>query len=413
MAGKRILIFTNHFFPENFRVNDVAFELAKRNYQVTVLTGIPNYPQGKYYDGYGILRRRKEIIKNVTIIRIPLIPRGKRGLIRLSLNYISYTFCLTFYSLFLALTKKFDLVLVHHTSPIFLGIPAVIFKRLQKVKLIFWNLDLWPESVTETTGLKLNLLIKILEKLVKIIYLNSDRILISSKQFKSSLLDKGVDENKINYFPNWAEDIFIQNNVKKIDLSSYGIPSNNLIIMFAGNIGAAQDVDNLVKAIEITSKQKLKICWVFIGEGRKSEWMKNEIRKLELTDKVFFLGQHPIEHMPSFFASADVMLVSLKDSPIFRLTAPAKIQAYMASAKPILAMINGEGADIIKEANCGLTCNAGDIITLASNAIKLAQMDSRQRIQLGENGIRFYNKHFTKPKIIEQLINYMENLQQK
>lgn len=411
MAGKRILIFTNHFFPENFRVNDVAFELAKRNYQITVLTGIPNYPQGKFYDGYGIFKRRKEILENVTIIRIPLIPRGKSGLIRLSLNYISYAFCLTIYSLFLAFIKKFDIVIVHHTSPIFLGIPAVIFKRMQKIKLIFWNLDLWPESVTETTGLKLTLLVKILEKVVRIIYLNSDRILISSKQFKISLLNKGVDEYKISYFPNWAEDIFIKNDVKKIDLSSYGIPSDNLKIMFAGNIGAAQDVENLAKAIEITSRHKIKISWVFIGEGRKSEWLKNEIRKLGLTDKVFFLGQHPIQHMPSFFASADIMLVTLKDSPIFRLTAPAKIQAYLASAKPILAMINGEGADIINEASCGLTCNAGDAVSLASNAVKFAQMNEEQRIQLGENAIMYYNKNFSKPLIIEKLVSFIENNQ--
>ena len=246
MAGKRILIFTNHFFPENFRVNDVAFDLARKSYQITVLTGIPNYPQGKFYKGYGYFKRRKEVIDNVTVIRIPLIPRGSSSLLRLSLNYISYAFFLTLYSTYIAIKKKFDVILVHHTSPIFLALPAILVKRLQKIKLIFWNLDLWPESVTETTGLKLKLLIKILDKLVSFIYENSDRVLIGSKSFKEPLLNKGVKVEKILYFPNWAEDIFVKHNLMPAELRKYNIPQDSLKIMFAGNIGAAQDMESVV-----------------------------------------------------------------------------------------------------------------------------------------------------------------------
>lgn len=409
MAGKRILIFTNHFFPENFRVNDVAFELAKQEYQVTVFTGIPNYPQGKFYDGYGFLKRRKEILNDVNVIRIPLLPRGSNSLIKLSLNYISYAFFLTIYSIFISFAQKFDVILVHHTSPIFLGIPAVIVKKLQKIKLIFWNLDLWPESVTETTGLKLNFIIKIVEKIVRFIYRNSDEILISSKQFRQSLVNKGVENNKIHYFPNWAEDIFIRNDQKSVDITQYNIPKDCLKIMFAGNIGAAQDMESVLHAVEISSKFDLKICWIFIGEGRKSDWMKNETQKLGLENRVFFLGQHPVEMMPSFFKAADVMLVSLKGRPIFSLTAPAKIQAYMASSKPILAMMNGEGVDIINEANCGLTCDAGDSVALAENAIKFARMDKYQRELIGKNGLIFYNNYFAKTNMLGQLVNFIEN----
>ena len=152
MAGKRILIFTNHFYPESFKVNDVAFELAKNNFEVTVLTGIPNYPQGKFHKGYGLLKKRNEIINGVKVIRVPLIPRGKDNLFLLAINYFSYTFFLIIWSFFLALFKRFDFIFVHHTSPIFLGIPAVLVKKMQKIKMYFWNLDLWPESVSETTG---------------------------------------------------------------------------------------------------------------------------------------------------------------------------------------------------------------------------------------------------------------------
>lgn len=410
MAGKRILIFTNHFFPENFRVNDVAFDLARKSYQITVLTGIPNYPQGKFYKGYGYFKRRKEVIDNVTVIRIPLIPRGSSSLLRLSLNYISYAFFLTLYSTYIAIKKKFDVILVHHTSPIFLALPAILVKRLQKIKLIFWNLDLWPESVTETTGLKLKLLIKILDKLVSFIYENSDRVLIGSKSFKEPLLNKGVKVEKILYFPNWAEDIFVKRNLMPAELRKYNIPQDSLKIMFAGNIGAAQDMESVVRAIEITSKLTQKVCWIFIGDGRKTDWMKNELLKLGLNKNVFFLGHYPLEFMPSFFSAADAMLVTLLDKPIFSYTAPAKIQTYMASAKPILAMINGEGANIITEANCGLTCNAGDSTSLALNVLKFTEMDVKEREELGKNGFKFYCDYFAKTKMLKQLEDCIEEL---
>jgi glycosyltransferase involved in cell wall biosynthesis len=409
MAGKRILILTNHFYPENFKVNDVAFELAKNDFQVTVLTGIPNYPQGKFYEGYGLFKKRKELINNVNVIRVPLIPRGKDNLFLLSLNYISYTFFLTIWSFFIALFNKFDLILVHHTSPVFLGIPAVLVKRMQKIKIFFWNLDLWPESVSETTGFNISFIMKCLDKIVRFIYRNSDIILISSKAFKQSIVSKGIEENRILYFPNWAEDVFLKNEYFPIDTEIYSIDKDSLKIMFAGNIGSAQDMENVMKAIEITSKNSVRVSWLFIGEGRKTDWMKERVQELNLEKFVLFLGQYPIEQMPSFFSRADVMLVSLKDKRIFSYTAPAKIQAYMASSKPILAMINGEGANIINEAECGFVCNAGDYESLAINFSKFAELNEVQRATMGRNGYIYYNTFFSKQKTINILINLFNN----
>lgn len=411
MAGKNILILTNHFYPENFRVNDVAFELAKNNFNVTVLTGIPDYPQGRFYKGYGLFKKRKEIVQGVKVIRIPLIPRGKDSLFMLSLNYISYAFCLTIWSFFIALFQKYDSILVHHTSPVFLGVPAVMIKKLQKIKLYFWNLDIWPESVTETTGLKLTLIVKLLNKIVSYIYRNSNKILISSRAFKPSIISRGINEKVIIYFPNWAEDVFIKSAVTDIDLSSYGIDKSALRIMYAGNIGEAQDPENILKAIELVSKSEYNINWLFVGEGRKFELMKNSIDKLNLNDKVFFLGQHSVEQMPSFFRAADVMFLSLKAKKIFTYTAPAKLQAYMASSKPVLAMISGEGADIIKYADCGLAGEAGDYQLLFQNTLKFAQMSSQQRETLGKNGHDYYKKYFSKEKamhIITSLLQFTD-----
>lgn len=404
MAGKRILIFTNHFYPENFKVNDAAFALAKNNFDVTVLTAIPDYPQGKFYTGYGLFKRRKEKINGVKVIRVPLIPRGKDNLFMLALNYISYAFFLTIRSFFLAMFNRFDVILVHHTSPIFLGIPAVLVKKMQKIKMHFWNLDLWPESVSETTGFNISFVMKGLDKIVRYIYRNSDKILISSKAFKDSIMNRGVEEGNIIYFPNWAEDIFLDRNVSRIDLTKYGVDRESFKIMFAGNIGEAQDMDNVMKAIEITSEYDAKINWIFIGEGRKTEWMKERIKELNLENYVFFLGQFSIEQMPSFFNEADVMLVSLKDRNIFSFTAPAKMQAYMASSKPILAMINGEGANIITDANCGFAVNAGDYESLANTVLRFTKTSEQERIEIGKNGFDYCNTFFSKQKAMDSLM---------
>ena len=409
MAGKNILILTNHFYPENFRVNDVAFELAKNNFNVTVLTGIPDYPQGRFYEGYGLFKKRKEIVQGVKVIRIPLIPRGKDSLFMLSLNYISYAFCLTIRSFFIALFHKFDSILVHHTSPVFLGVPAVMIKKMQKIKLYFWNLDIWPESVTETTGLKLTLIVKLLNKIVGFIYQNSNKVLISSHAFKQSVMSRGIDEKDIIYFPNWAEDVFMKKEVTDIELSSYGIDQSALKIMYAGNIGEAQDPENILKAIELVSGSEYPVNWLFVGEGRKIELMKRYVDKMNLKQQVYFLGQHPVEKMPSFFQAADVMFLSLKNKKIFTYTAPAKLQAYMASSKPVLAMISGEGADIIRNAVCGLVSEAGDYQALFENTLKFAQMSGIERESMGKNGHDYYKKYFSKEKAMHIITSLVQS----
>ena len=270
-------------------------------------------------------------------------------------------------------------------------------------------MDLWPESVSETTGFNSAFIMKVLDKIVRFIYRHSDRLLIGSKAFKGSMMAKGVDENKFIYFPNWAEDVFLKDDFTSINPSEYKIDNDSLKIMFAGNIGAAQDMENVMAAIELTSKEKSRINWIFVGDGRRTEWMKERVRELKLEKNVFFLGQHPVESMPSFFKIADIMLISLKNEKIFSLTAPAKIQSYMASSKPILGMINGEGADIITESKCGLVGDAGNASSLAQNAIKFAKMNYQERDEMGKNGYNFYNKFFSKQKAMDSLINLFIN----
>jgi glycosyltransferase involved in cell wall biosynthesis len=410
MAGKRILIFTNHFYPEEFRVNDVAFDLSEKGHSVTVLSCIPNYPKGVYFEGYGLLKKRKEIVRGVKIIRVPHIPRGDGTGKRLILNYGSYAFCLSIWAFFVSLINKYDIVLVHHTSPIFLGLPAVWVKKKQKSKLIFWNLDLWPESVTAAGNVNNKIILNLLNKIVKYIYSNSDRILISSKGFWNSIISKGIDFAKIEYFPNWAEDIFTQLNTKEsFQIESRFNQDKYFKILFAGNIGEAQDMENIYEAILLTSGKNSNIKWIFVGDGRKAKWLKDKVNGTKLSQVVEFLGRKPIKEMPYYIEFADIMLLPLKNEPIFAYTIPAKVQAYMASEKPILAMINGESQNLINEAKCGLTVNAGDFVGLAENALKFSQMDKEEIKIMGKNGKEFYLKNFSKNLVLKKLYQIINN----
>ncbi|HQB20559.1 MAG TPA: glycosyltransferase family 4 protein [Bacteroidales bacterium] len=400
---KRILLVTQYFYPENFKSNDLAFEMSARGYKVHVLTGIPNYPTGKYYKGYSLFKRRKEVINNVVIYRSALIARGKGGGGRLFVNYLSWAFCSSFRALFLALIHRYDLIIVHAPSPITQGIPAIIIKRIQKIPLYFWIMDLWPESLVSAGNINNKWILNRVNTLVKWIYKNSDKLLITSMGFKKSILSKGNFEDKIVYFPNWGEDVLLTQNTFNIPLLPHGFR-----LMFAGNIGEAQDFESILQAALLLKENK-NIHWVILGDGRKKAYVEDFIKKNSLESTLHLLGKYPLETMPNFFEKADVMLVTLKDEPIFNLTVPAKIQAYMAAKKPIIAMINGEGKEIIRNADCGFSVSAGDYKALAELVKEVSSMDKEILKRKGENGFEYYKANYTKTKCLDNLCKIIEN----
>ncbi len=397
---KRILIVSQYFDPESFKVNDIAYFLAENKYQVDVLAGIPNYPAGNFYKGYGLFKRRFEIKNGVHIYRTFQTPRGNASGFLLSLNYLSYAFFASIVALFWAFTRKYDAVFVHETSPVTQGIPAVLLKRIQKIPLYFWVLDLWPESLEAAGGIHNKHILNIFSKLTKHLYFHSDKILISSKGFRKSILDKGNFADKIIYYPNWCEDVFTSD-------TKYPLPllPNGFKVVFAGNIGAAQDFKSVMQAF-LLLKGNNNIKFIIAGDGREKHWVEDFILKYSLQQQVIMLGRLPIDAMPSLFSKADLMLVSLKDEPIFSLTLPAKVQAYMAAGKPIVAMLNGEGANLLKEADCGYSVNSGDFNTLA-NLIERLSHESDTLIQKGVNGKKFYDIHFSKKRCLTNLINLL------
>lgn len=402
MAKKHILLVTQYFKPENFKCNDIAFELQRRGYEVTVLTAIPNYPQGKYFDGYGLFKRRVECVDGVKVIRGFVIPRGKGGKIGLSLNYLSYIVSSCLIALYLSLRYKYDAVFVHQVSPATIGIAATIVKKIQRIPMYFWVLDLWPESLTAAIGLRNRCILGIFSKMVQWFYRNSDKILISSKSFARSICEKGDFADKIVYFPNWVDSAL----TVTADVATPDVP-NGFVAMFTGNIGASQDFGTVLSAAEQLKEYK-DIHFVVVGNGRAREWVEQQIAERGLCDTVHCVGSYPLEAMPATFAKADVLFAALKDEPVFALTVPAKIQAYMSSGKPIISMINGEAMEIVREVGCGVAVAAEDSETFADALLRMSQLSPEERADMGSRGREFAVNNFDFAKqmtLLEQIMN--------
>lgn len=394
----KILIVTQYYFPENFKSNDLSFELQKRGHDVTVLTGLPNYPEGKLYDGYGIFKNREQEINGVQVIRSLLLLRGSGGGIKLFLNYFSFAFFASIKAFFRSFSNKYDAIIVHEPSPITQYYPAFLLNKLQKTPVYFWVMDLWPESLETAGGVKNKMVLNFFRKMVITFYKNSKKILITSKGFRKSIIEKGDFNDKIVYFPNWAEDTIAEG------MKNFPIPHlrDGFKVMFAGNVGEAQDLDSVMKAA-LELKDKKNIQWIIVGDGRKMQFVLDFIENNNLQETVSALGRFPVEAMASFFDKADVMLVSLKNDPIFNLTVPAKVQAYMSAGKPILAMLNGEGAENIIDANCGSAVNAGDYKALAIEVESFSKLSSEKIVEMGSRSKQYYLNNFQLSECISNL----------
>lgn len=393
-----IIIISQNFFPENFKSNDIAFDLKNRGHNVTVLTGIPHYPFGKYFKGYSILNKRIEVINGVKVYRCFQIPRGKRfSKYLLPFTYLSFMFFSSFWAVYLSFRNKYDLVFVHQVSPITQTLPAILIKKIQRIPLVIWVLDLWPEAYISGSGKKNLFILNLLNKYVLYSYNNCDKILISSKGFEKPIKSNFHQHDKIQYFPNWAEDVF-----EVFDLKQIPELPNGFIIMLAGNLGVSQNLENLMKvALELRGEE---IRWVIIGDGSKKEWLDMFVKKNDLYSSVFLLGKFPIELMSSFYDQADLMLLSLGNEYVeLKQVVPARLQSYMAVGKPVLGFLDGEAANIIMDAECGFVVSSNDIngmVSLLTNIIN-SQIDNLPK--LGQNAKLYYEMNFKKKKCLDNL----------
>lgn len=398
----RILIVSQYFWPENFRVNDLACGLVERGHEVTVLTGVPNYPEGKLFPGYSFTIRH-ENYKGVRVVRVPLVTRGNGSRLRLIANYLSFVLTACFFGPFLC-RGKFNLIFVCQLSPVTVGLPALFLKKIKRIPIIFWILDLWPESLSATGAISSPRTLKVVDEMVRFIYRGCDKILVSSQGFIARIVDK-IDRPPaaIEYFPNWQEPEYTN-----LTAASEYLPEG-FRVLFAGNVGAAQDFETILSAAE-KLKQVRDIQWVVLGDGRRFDWVKKQVELRNLSTSFHLKGRYPAEMMPSFFSQADVMLVTLKRDPVFELTVPGKIQSYMACGRPIVAALDGEGGRLIAESGTGLSVPSEDADALAAAILAMYQTPKAEREAMGMRGKVYCKENFAREMLLDRLDGWMSAL---
>lgn len=406
----RLLVVSQYFWPENFRVNDLVAELVARGHQVTVLTGEPNYPDGHTFPEFRRDPAQFAKYAGAPILRVPVIPRGK-GSVRLVINYLSFVASGLTLGPWRLRGMAFDAIFVFQTSPITSAIPALLLRRIKKVPLLMWVLDLWPETLAAVGAVRSPRLLTWVGKLVSFIYRRCDRVLVQSRAFVSNIQQYSGDTTRIRYFPNWAEPIFegpLAEVAPAPEVAPYSATFN---VVFAGNIGDAQDFPAILDAAGAL-RDEPNVRWLIVGDGRAADWVRSEIARRGLEHSVIMLGRHAIERMPSFFRAASALLVSLKKDPIFAMTIPGKVQSYLATGLPIVAMLDGAGATVIEQAGAGVVCEAGAGLALAECVRQLMGMPASERAAMGERGRRYCEREFSRAGLVSALETWATELVQ-
>lgn len=388
----KILVVCQYYYPEPFRIKDICEEMVRRGHEVHVVTGYPNYPEGILYDGYGKGKHIDEVINGVNVHRCFTIPR-QTGILRRMLNYYSYALSSTKY----VRSKKcktvdgkpFDYVFCNQLSPVMMTHAAIAYKKKYKVPMTMYCLDLWPESLIAGGIKRGSIIYKYFHFVSKRIYRAADKILITSRMFSEYLHNEfDIENRKIEYLPQYAEGIFETVAPKK----ETGI----FDFMFAGNIGAIQSVDTIIKAAELLKNEPVRFH--IVGSGTDLERLQQMGDNLE---NVIFYGRRPLEEMPKFYAMSDAMLVTLQADEVLSMTLPGKVQSYMAVGKPIIGAIDGETKKVIEDAKCGYCGRAEVAEALAENIRNFVKNPDKDL--MGKNAREYYEKHFEQGKFMDRL----------
>lgn len=403
---KRLLVISQYFYPEQFRINDLCKEWVKRGYDVTVVTGIPNYPTGKFFKGYSWLKKRKEEYEGIHIIRLPLIPRGHSSLM-LALNYVSFVISGWFWSHF---TKvKADEAFIFEVSPMTQALLGVWYKRRKKVPCFIYVQDLWPENVEIVTGIHNKRIIHAIDKMVDYIYRNCELILATSPSFVKRIEERESawrnKKSKVKYWPQYAEDFYKPAARKPLS----DMPQEDSFkIVFTGNIGYAQGLDILPKTAAILKEKGINCSFIIIGDGRYRETLEREIHAAGVQDMFYMLGRKKPEEIPDYLAWCDVAFILFADNSLFEMTIPAKLQSYIACGIPILTSASGETKRIVQEADCGLVCKMGDAKALAEGIEIFKATRAERQKQMGNNALLYYEKKFNKKKLLDEIEKYFQ-----
>jgi glycosyltransferase involved in cell wall biosynthesis len=401
---KHILLISQYFYPEPFRVNDMAAEWVKRGYKVTVLTGIPNYPMGKFYDGYDYRHKRRECWNGVDIIRIPLIPRGnsRNKLLNaagMAANYLS--FIVSGRGWVKKNNIKADLVFTVEVSPMTQALIGTWYKKRYHVPAYLYVQDLWPENVVTVTGIQSKAVIGPINRMVNKIYRETDEIFTTSPSFVKAIVNRKtkVDRKKVHYWPQYAEEFYRPMPRQNID----GIPDGGSFkIAFTGNIGTAQGLGILPETARLLKTENVK--FIIVGDGRFLPELERQIEKRRVREKFILLPRVPASRIPEILSACNAGFISFAQTPLWEMTIPAKLQSYMACGKAIIASASGETKRIIQEAECGICCEIGNAQALADGIRELIRADCQD---MGRKARKYFRENFDKKKLMDQMERFI------
>ncbi|MCX7187240.1 MAG: glycosyltransferase family 4 protein [Methylophilales bacterium] len=404
----KVLIWTQYFWPENFHINAVARSLHEQGIEVTILTGKPNYPEGKIFEGYKATGIQQEKYSGFEVIRIPLRQRGKNSGKGMALNYLSFIASGYLFAPYALRGKKFDVVFVYGLSPLLQALPAVYLAWLKRAPLVIWVQDLWPEALVATGFIKNRWVLGTVGLAVRYIYHFSDSILIQCEGFRASVERWTSKKDSIRYFPNSAESTPLELSTTSQGLRIANVVAQGFSVVFAGNIGTAQSCETIIEAAKLL-KPFENIKFYLVGNGSMEECISKSVVDGGL-DNVVMTGRAPPEDMALIYASASVLLLTLRDESALSVTIPSKLQSYLAAGKPVIASSNGESANVVIKANAGLACQAADASALAEAVIKLYEMQPEKRVRLGENGQEYFKAHYQLQNRVAELITHFDDV---
>lgn len=422
---KHILLISQYFYPETFRVNDMAVEWVKRGYKVTVLTGIPNYPMGKFFDGYDYKHRRHEVWNGVNIIRIPLIPRGNSSnrllnAIGMSANYLSFVASGRHWvKSAQAGELNADLIFTVEVSPMTQALIGCWYGKKYDVRVFLYVQDLWPENVETVTGIHNKVLLGLIGKMIDWIYEHTDQIFTTSPSFVIEIIKRGVSKRKVHYWPQYAEEFYepierdkaieeLKSNrlaslVQKVDGGAFNIA-------FTGNIGTAQGLGILPKVAErfkdenrLSDFHSKRICFIIVGDGRYQSTLEREISDRGVENMFIFIPRQPAEKIPAILALCDAAFLSFSNDKLWEMTIPAKLQSYMACGMPIIAAAGGETKRVITEAGCGVCSPIADVDALVDVINQMIRSDLKV---MSANSREYAENNFKKQLLMDEIDAY-------
>lgn len=402
--AKRILVVCQHFWPENFRINDLCYGFIEDGMEVDVLCGEPNYPKGEWYEGYGAFKKRQEEHQGIRIYRCPEIRRKGNTSVRIFLNYISYPITSSF-SVRKLYKNKYDKVFIYSLSPVYMGRAGLKIAKKQGIESVTYVMDLWPENLYSVLNFKNKLIRKILYKTSTRYYQKTDKLICLSEKAKEILRERtGKSDDKFLIMPQCCEKFYEETIPDGELLSRFGGTFN---VVFTGNISPAQDFPLMIEAAKLLKERGVDANWIIVGDGMSRADAERAVKEAGLADCFFFEGFHKPEEIPKYTHIASALIACLTKSPLLDCTIPAKVMSYIAAGRPVVLAMDGEANRTVNETGCGFATESGNATLLADSLYRLSQMSEAEREEMGLRARALHFEKFERDSNLARLIHFL------